>query len=109
MCVYVCIFVCCVCVSVHACTCSATHTGRALPSGLEEGGPESILPQRMEKKPLQAALSSQGRSGDRTPGPTMGLQMQEGVSVLLYLFPEQFTVPEHAFSPPTQCSLHFSD
>lgn len=110
MCVCVCIFVCCVCVSVHACTCSATHTGMALPSGLEEGGPESIFPQRMKKKkPLQAALSSRGRSGDCRPGPAVGLQMQEGVSVLLYLFPEQVTVPEHAFAPPTQCSLHFSD
>ena len=110
VCVCVCVFVCCVCVSVRACTCSATHAGRALPSGLEEGGPGSTLPQRMKKKnALQAALSSRGRSGDRTPRPARGLQMQEGVSVWLYLFPEQVTVPEHAFSPPTQCSLHFSD
>ena len=52
--VCVCMHTCLWCVCVHACTCKATPAGRALSSGLEEGGPERISPQRMKKqKPLQ--------------------------------------------------------
>ena len=102
VCVCVCAYVCVVCVSMPA------HAKPLRLGGLSpQGWRKAVLrehPSENEEEETSPAALSRGRTWVTDAG------LHRKVSVLLYLFPEQFVAPEHEFSPPTQkCSLRFSD
>lgn len=107
--VCVCACACLWCVCVHACTCKATHPGRALSSGLEEGGPERISPQRMKKqKPLQPPCP-EGAAVTTHRVPPCGLQTRAytGRCLCLALFVSRavHSTRAHVFSTNTVWSV----